>query len=99
MFCRLRLASRGFAVLACAIMFLSAGPAPAAEVPQAATTDQLDLSSLERPVPPDASAPVPSTSAAPDAVPVPLPPALGTGLVGLATVAVLHVGRRVYRRR
>ena len=30
---------------------------------------------------------------------VPLPPALGTGLVGLATMAVLRVGRRVYRRR
>jgi hypothetical protein len=30
---------------------------------------------------------------------VPLPPALGTGLVGLGTMAVLRVGRRVYRRR
>ena len=30
---------------------------------------------------------------------VPLPPALGTGLAGLATLAAVRVARRVYRRR
>ena len=30
---------------------------------------------------------------------VPLPPALGTGFVGLVTMGMLRVGRRLYRRR
>ena len=53
--------------------------------------------------PPDASDTAPASFVA-DAdgerpAVVPLPPALGTGLVGLGTMAALRVGRRVYRRR
>ena len=40
----------------------------------------------------------PSAAQAEAPVVVPLPPALGTGLVGLAAMAILRVGRRVYRR-
>ena len=81
---------------------------PAADLPPAATVDQFDLSLLDHSLSLDAGGvaaevePLTAgaqSSTAPAAVPVPLPPALGTGLVGLATMMVLRAGRRVYRRR
>jgi hypothetical protein len=95
-------------VILLSAVVLASGAAPAAAVPAAvvpvgATVDQFELP------PPGESSPgetdlhssFGSAAAAPQAAPVvvPLPPALGTGLAGFAAMALLRVGRRVYRRR
>jgi hypothetical protein len=64
----------------------------------------LDLGEVDE-VPADLFRPAPIASAPPPPEPqetpvvVPLPPAVGPGLAGLATLAAMRVGRRAYRRR
>ena len=82
-------------LIAFTMMTLAVTPAARAVVTPASTVDAFDLTSLQA---------VPAVEAdGPDAAPAPavapLPPALATGLAGLAAMAVLRVGRRVYRRR
>ena len=78
--------------------------ASAAVVPVDVTVDQFDLGasdeSFQSAIDVNLS-PLTLDPAEAHATPsvVPLPPALGTGLFGLAAMAVLRVGRRVYRRR
>ena len=71
-------------------------PTASAVVPAAPTVDAFDLASLD-----DGSAVEPDADAAAAQTPAvaPLPPALASGLIGLTAMAVLRVGRRIYRRR
>lgn len=71
-------------------------PTASAVVPPAPTVDAFDLASLQATTvsEPDADAAAAQTPAV-----APLPPALASGLLGLTAMAVLRVGRRVYRRR
>ena len=89
----------GAAVVAAALLAPQAGAAGAAPAVPAAVTDQFPLGA---PSGWEAAGEPATAGAAADAqapAVVPLPPALGTGLMGLAGMALLRVGRRVYRRR
>ena len=70
-------------------------PTASAAVPPAPTLDAFDLASL----PMADAAEADRDGSAPRPAVAPLPPALASGLVGLTAMAVLRVGRRVYRRR
>ena len=80
------------------MMVRMAAPSGRASVPPAPTVDAFDLSSLDVA---ELDEPGASAAQAPAVTPAvaPLPPALATGLAGLAAMAALRVGRRVYRRR
>ena len=90
------LRAAGGAAVALAAILAVAAAAHAAQPPAAdglALGDQFPLTATGQ------SGGVDSPQADEPPAVVPLPPALGTGLAGLAGMVVFRVGRRVYRRR
>ena len=96
-------AGSGVAVAAAIVLARSAVASPdaggvAPAVP-AAMTDQVPLSAPSGWETVGEFAPAGATAVDQAPAVVPLPPALGTGLMGMAGMVLFRVGRRVYRRR